>query len=145
MKKMFTRIAALMFLVMLVSAPSTALAASTPVLVINVPGTKVFEYQPPYYLESGHSTILQDTTTSDGRWYVPAGNTFSIDCMLINGQTGTFRMVISSDTGIVYNESVTANWLTHEILPQSTAKTYQVLIYSYSGISIDTYTGSYWQ
>ena len=144
MKKFLRRITLLALVAtMFIMPASTALAASTPELVIDIPGVKYFEYQPsPYFVASGQSPILKDTTTSDGCWDVPAGKSFRCQIDVDRNTTVTFRvLIVSSSSGISYDQVVTGSFAICDIPAKATDTCYQVWVVAYSDINIYGYGG----
>lgn len=145
MKKILRRITVLALVATLFVMPaSTALAARpTPELVLYAPGTKYFRFKPtPYFLEgNGHSLILEDTTTNNGWWEVPAGKPFRCQVTLAHSTPGTFQVLIASPSGIEYKQLITSFYALCDIPAKSTDTRYQVWVTSYSQIEIDSYGG----
>lgn len=145
MKKLFKRIAILICIMTLFTAPSTALAASTPVLsnwlYTDEYFFRTFNYEPdPYYLQgsSGTSLILRDITSSDGYWTVPAKYDFSLQVNL--AQSGTFRvLIVKQGGGVVVNETVTGQTFYSTIPASLQDARYQVWVTPYSDIYVDVY------
>ncbi|MGN6714028.1 hypothetical protein [Anaerocolumna jejuensis] len=98
MKKVLSRILAMALAVILFAAPTaTVSAATTPTLVMNTDGIKIFQYLPdPYSLPANQSLILSDTTTSDGYWKVPAGNKFTFSVSLDDDAVNQYQRVLVS-------------------------------------------------
>lgn len=144
MKKLLKRIIAIAFVAILFTAPSNALAASTsmPVLIFNQEGIKYFEYQPsPYYLSSNTSVVLEDTTTADKWWDIPANHESTNNFYL--KESGYFRvMVFERNEGLIYDTGV-INDFYHQIRfpAQTTAKKYQIWVTAYTPINITGYDG----
>ncbi|MDF2485667.1 MAG: hypothetical protein K0R46_1835 [Herbinix sp.] len=116
MSKMLKRIAVLVFLVTLVSAPSTALAASQAVCVADYGYYKSFEYQPsPLEIRPGFSANLSNNIF-DGLFVTAENTRLHVACNTsFNGQlryriyrtTPTFSLVVEgiADNGSFYAET----------------------------------------
>lgn len=96
MKRVLSRIIAMAIAVILFAAPTATVSAATlPTLVMNVDGIKVYRYIPdPYSLSANQSLILNDTTTSDGYWKVPAGNKFTFNVTLSDNAVNQYQRVL---------------------------------------------------
>ena len=145
MKKLLKRIIVIAFVAVLFTAPSTALAASTPVLQVEDDGFKYFLYEPePYYLAGNNSTFLKDTTTSDGWWRIPAGRPFYTNVYL--NEPGTYRVIISKEgTGVVYDSGIITEFTSQAVFPPLTKDAkYLIWITAYTNINIMAYDGIFY-
>lgn len=148
MKKLFKRIAVLLCIVTLFNIPTTALAASAPVLTFNDSGFIVYEYQPePYYLPiKGIYDFMNYGVTSDGQWKVPAGNPFhfffSYEESTMDVRVLIRRFTSPNTATIVYDEIVSSNLsgIQIDIPAHSENTSYFVTIVAYKAINLTAYT-----
>ncbi len=145
MKKTLKRIFALICVVTMFSAPSTALAASEPVLVYQDDTSKFFEFQPdPYFVSAGNGTILQDTTNAQ-RWSVPAGHGFLTQFDLTGPGAFNVRIYkLEPIMELVYDETRGPyfSFFNHYIPPISTNTDYLVVVFAVTNIYITGYAGT---
>ncbi|BCJ98130.1 hypothetical protein [Anaerocolumna chitinilytica] len=147
MKKVLSRILAVAIAIVLFSSPSIVQAASNPVLIYDEYDLKVFELQPdPYKLIAGQSVTLENTTSGNGWWYVPAGYTVKLGYFLDNPgyhQMKVFRSGVNGENTMVYYDSQMTNDGYPSVLipPQSEGYRYLVTATAYSNITISQYWG----
>ena len=139
MKNMLKKVIVLAIVaVMFVMPASTALAASTPTLKVELPGYKYFKYEPtPFFLQNGYSVILEDTTTYDGRFYVEAGKPFHLDIGLDG--TGWFRVIIAYDNTNYNTGTISSNMYSVVLPPLDHDTRYQIWVTAYSNFGVETY------
>ncbi len=141
MKKVLSSILAIALVVVLFSAPTTAQAASSlPTLSVDVGGFRQYQYTPYYNVTT--TTTLLDITTSNGQWYVPAGQTFNFECNLTG--TSTFTVYIFQNDQIFLTLPMTANHFANTFTPKSFNAYYKILIVPTAGnVAVTDYYG-YW-
>lgn len=137
MKKYLRKILAMTCVAVFLMSPSTAFAASVPVLTHDEPYYKQYVYQPaPYHIR--YSLSLYDLSTSDGKWHIEAGKYFSPGFVL--SSSGSFTVTIVEDQdGIVYQKRVTAQSFNYTFLPKSRDADYLIRIDAESDIYIESY------
>ena len=81
MRKILTRVLALICMITMFTAPTSAFAASVAVCTYNQDNLKIFTLQPgPFVMNTGDSFMCMDTTASYGYFTVPANESSTFRC-----------------------------------------------------------------
>lgn len=149
MKKFFRRIAIVVSLICLFTAPCTAMAgSSSPTLIIDTSSIRGYQYRPdPLNIKNQFMYIgdIMNQNYTDGWWHVSAGQQFTFS--LTFTQTSHFNyMVTVNDNSIVYSQNVYADGFSCNtgVLPSDSI----VKVYVWNDDSTDAYLYRYqgtWQ
>lgn len=95
MKKFLTRFIAIALVAILFTAPSTAQAASSPVLANWGDNFRTYSLMPdPLILDPNTTMTLDDFASSDLYWHVSSGKSFTFDLGIGDDNYGSFLFTI---------------------------------------------------
>jgi hypothetical protein len=150
MKKMLRKIMVLALAATLFVMPaSTALAASQPVVLNDADGNTLIGFQPdPLSLQGGGSNFwfLDDITSTDLNWYVPAGKSFNFQIFTNEANTTTRIQIFRNGTKVSdYVSSSTSYGYSFRNAPESNDVSWSFCICPYTDMTIAYYAGSVYE